>query len=40
MIGTTVHNQNTGTEIWQKSHEEKAVSDTWDPKIHCKMIGE
>ena len=28
------------TEIWRKSHERKAVIDTWDPKIHCKKIGE
>ena len=40
MVGTTIYNQKPRTEIWQKSHEGKAVNDTWDPNIHCQKIGE
>ena len=35
---TTIYNQEFGAKIWQKSHDGKAIPDTWDTKIHCKKI--
>ena len=32
MIGTTIYNQKPRAEIWQKSHERKTITDTWDPQ--------
>ena len=40
MVGTIIYNQKSRAEIWRKSHERKAITDSWDPKIHSKEIGE
>ena len=38
MAGTTINNQESGTEIWRKGYQSKVVNDTWNPKIHCQKI--
>ena len=39
MVRTTIYDLEFGAKIWQKSHEGKAIPDTWNTKIHCKKIG-